>query len=58
MSNTRCANVTQEKNRVQKNEGVAADPRVAFWMDMLAAAGLRMESFTDEPGLFRLVASA
>jgi hypothetical protein len=43
---------------VQKNEGVAADPRVAFWMDMLAAAGLRMESFTDEPGLFRLVASA
>jgi hypothetical protein len=31
MSNTRHSNVTQEQNRVQKKESLAADPRVAFF---------------------------
>ncbi len=33
-------------------------PPKSICAEMLAAAGLRMESFTDEPGLFLLVASA
>jgi len=33
-------------------------PPKNVWMDMLASARLRMESFTDEPGLFLLIARA
>jgi hypothetical protein len=33
-------------------------PPKSVWMEMLAAAGLRIESFTDEPGLFLLAGVA